>query len=130
MSTASTAPPAEDKSANGTLAKIERTIGDLLHLQVITAVGDIELDEDQGNITNESLKGTRKMFTRIGLLDGDITTAMSDDFVTNEAYAGLRTFHQDTVAQGNQIVSNNIKALKELVVLLKNELGAKLDKTP
>ncbi len=122
---------ADEKNANGTLSSIKNGIGDLLHLQVLTVVGDFELTTNQGgnfDLDFASVQAGKKMFTRIGLVDGDISTAMSDDFVTNEAYSDLRSFHQDTVAQGNEIVRNNVQALKELVSLLKNELGAE-DKT-
>lgn len=110
------------KDAKSALTTIKSTIGDVLHLQVITAVGKFDIED--GDVKDESINKMRKLFTRIGLLDGDITTAMDEEFLSNEAYAGLRDFHQDTVAQGTAIVHNNVKALKELVILLKGELEA------
>lgn len=118
--------PEEDKKdATSTLQSIKDGVGNLLHLTVLTVVGDVALTPDQSRLADSSLEGTRKIFSRIGLLDGDIQTVLSEDFVTNEAYVPLRDFHKDMVSQGNEIVRNNVQALKELVSLLKNELGAK-----
>ena len=117
-------PQDNPKDATSTLDAIKSGIGDLLQLQVLTVVGDVALTEDQGDLAPDSLVTAKKIFTRIGLLDGDIKTAMSEAFVTDPAYADVRTFHQEMVGQGNQVIEANIKALRQHVVLLKNELSA------
>ncbi len=51
--------------------------------------------------------------TTIDLLQGDIKTVMAPAFVTGN-YQGLRDFHAAREKQGSEIISANLKALKEL----------------
>ena len=115
----------QPKTASSTLDSIKAGVGDLLHLNVLTVVGDVALTDDHQKLAPASLKNKDKIFTRMGLLDGDITTAISPVFVTDEKYAAVRDFHQETVELGLSTIEQNIEALKKLVVLIKDELGDK-----
>lgn len=114
---------AAPRSAASTLQSIKDGIGDLLHLNVLTVVGDVALTDDHQQLAPDSLASVDKLFTRMGLLDGDITTAISPIFVTDETYAAVRDFHQETVELGLSTVQQNVEALGRLVRLIKDELG-------
>ena len=114
---------APQKDAASTLSTIKDSIGDLLHLNVLTVVGDFALTDDHTDLAPGSLEGVPKVFTRMGLLDGDIKTAMSEVFVTDAAYAEARRFHQETVSVGTATVARNVAALRELVSFLRAELS-------
>ena len=60
------------------------------------------------------------MYSRIGLLDGDITTIIDERFLPEGGIEELRAFHQQRVEEGGEIVERNIRALKELVSLLRS----------
>jgi hypothetical protein len=121
--TPETPAPATPGSASSTLETIKAGIGDLLHLNVLTVVGDVALTDDHQQLAPASLESVDKLFTRMGLLDGDITTAISPVFVTDEDYAAVRDYHQETVELGLSTVRQNIEALGQLVRLIKDELG-------
>lgn len=109
--------------ANKALQAIKDGIGDLTHLEVLTVVGDFELDEAMLDITPESITSSDKIFSRVGLVDGDIKTAMSPIFVTDAAYKDMWTFHESQVAKGQQIIKDNIAALRELVTFIEEKLN-------
>ena len=62
----------------------------------------------------------KSMYSRIDLLQGDITTIYDPEFITGEL-TSLREFHQDREKQGQEIIQGNIKTLRDLVKLIKDE---------
>ena len=59
----------------------------------------------------------RRMHTRIDLVDGDIKNTIHQDFVTGDLKS-LRDFHEAQVHKGQEIVKNNVAALKALLELV------------
>ncbi len=50
------------------------------------------------------------------MLEGDITTLLSEDFL-EAPYNQIRDFHAEREKRGQEIIEDNIKALKKLISL-------------
>ncbi len=60
---------------------------------------------------------TRSIKTQINLIDGDISNAFDEGFVTGDL-TKLVDFHQTQVDKGQQIIKDNLEALKSLYELI------------
>jgi hypothetical protein len=87
--------------------KIKAAIGNLVTLTINTSVG--------------ADKTKHAMTTVIDLLGGDITNTIDREFVTGDLKE-LRTFHEAQVLKGQQIIKDNIDALKSLWTLAKDAI--------
>jgi len=85
-------------------------------LEVTTVVGPTSWDEEKQRITYDD-KAVKVIRTSIDLVQGDITTAFSEDFLS-DPYAKLRDFHAEREKRAQEIIDGNIKALKELIDLI------------
>ncbi|MEJ2265034.1 MAG: hypothetical protein P8X95_16435 [Anaerolineales bacterium] len=101
----------------GILEKITKALEDLVTLEIKTMVG--EMTFNQSEAPNFPAK-PKAMYSKINLLQGDITTVYDPEFVTGE-YTNLREFHQEREKQGQEIIQGNIRALQSLVKLIKEE---------
>jgi hypothetical protein len=105
--------------------KLLAGIDNMKTLEIRTIVGDFKWDATKKKIAYSEGK-VRSILTQIDLLEGDITTAMSPDFL-EEPYDQLREFHADREKRGQEIIDGNIKALKELVGLVVTAVRSKKD---
>ncbi len=64
------------------------------------------------------VKPGHRLRTRINMIDGNIKNEIGDQFIGNGPYTELRQFHLDQVAEGNQIIQNNLKSLQKLFEVL------------
>ena len=103
------------------MVRLESAVNDMVKLKVVTAVGNISVEVNsttKDGITTstrtETHKDSRAIITDIDLIDGDVMTAIDNVFVTDEAYASIRTDHLARVSDAQAIVSRNINVLKEL----------------
>lgn len=116
------------ESGNWLATKVDQLAqqaADLTELRIVTAVGNVTLETgpDAGGSSRETIIGNAKAIeSRIGLVTGDIATLMDSAFVTGD-YQSVRSFHETQVGKGQQIVSDNIAAVRSLVGLL-NDLWA------
>lgn len=101
----------------GILEKITKALTDLVTLEIKTMVG--EMTFNQSAVPNFPAK-PKAMYSKIDLLQGDITTVYDPEFITGE-FTSLREFHQEREKQGQEIIQGNIKALQSLVKLIKEE---------
>ena len=101
--------------------KVVNGLISLTYLEVNTLVGDFKFSKPDGigfeKIDPASAKD--RMSSQINLISGDITTAMTDKFVTE--YKDLRDYHLIREAQGHEIVMKNIDVLKKILSALQNE---------
>ena len=92
-----------------TLAKrIQQSLANLVTLDIVTAVGPPKADGSGPDYGEDKI-----MSSKIDLLQGDITNVIDPAFVTGELQT-LRSFHETQVVKGEQIVRDNLKALREL----------------
>lgn len=93
---------------------IQNALDKLVVLDIRTVVGEFQYDAD-GKL--QPADGAKQLISRINLLDGDITTAFSNEFLT-EPLSTVREFHSAREKQGQEIIQGNIKALQEMVKLI------------
>lgn len=123
MSNQSDVPEAGNGDENGDenesiLEWILKSLGDMVSLEIKTLVGETTINP-KDNTPNYPTR-PKAMYTKIHLLDGDITTIYDPEFITGE-YTSLREFHQEREKQGQQIIQDNLKAIHGLIKLLKGE---------
>lgn len=90
-------------------------LSELTRLEVNTMVGNYTFNKDS-NGNNSTIKNDNtgeRMCSQINLLTGDITTAMTEKFVTE--YKELREYHMIRETQGHAIIEKNIKVLKDIL---------------
>ena len=63
--------------------------------------------------------GSEKMSSEIDLIDGDITNTIPKSFLAADMKE-IRTFHESQVEKGQQIIRDNLAALRELYDLIKH----------
>ncbi|MFM7203424.1 MAG: hypothetical protein ACKO6N_21770 [Myxococcota bacterium] len=101
---------------------------DVTSLTITTSVGDITT---QGKIQDNSEQHSQDMQlnvssaptlrTRIDLLDGDITTLISEQLLA-EKYASVIQLHKENEQRGMAIIRENIETLKALYHFVSKEL--------
>jgi len=99
---------------NSFLKEAMARLSNLTRLETNTLIGKYSFDNTGGvstTIVNESTED--RMCSQINLVTGDITTAMTEKFVTD--YRELREFHLTRENQGHEIVRKNIEILKEIL---------------
>lgn len=104
------------------LQKIEAGINDLTQLKIQTVMGLLVTD-DKNNINFAPGKEIEGMISKIDLLDGDITTQITEKFY--QKYPELVQFHQSREARGHEIIAENVKALSAIVNTLREMYNEK-----
>ncbi len=103
---------APDQTGSSFFNKVLEKSADLASLSIQTIVGDFTIDQSGAKITATPQKSD-SIVTRIDLIDGDITTAMSAKFMEGD-YKELRNFHADREKEGRDIIEQNINTLKSI----------------
>ena len=88
-------------------------LSEAVDLKITTWVADTNADLDAAQA-----KPGHRMCTRIDTINGAIDNEVGDQFIGNGRYRELRQFHNDQVAQGNQIIQSNLKSLHKLFEVL------------
>jgi hypothetical protein len=96
---------------------VQERIVDLTNLEIKTIVGEFDVDANS-NITPKQGEDFKVIDSRINLIDGDITTHISNDLVYDK-YEWLRNFHAHKEERGHEIITSNIQAIMSLVELFK-----------
>lgn len=97
------------------LDKINNKVKDLTVLEIKTLMGDLELVN--GKVEFKPNQDVQGITSHIDLVDGDITTRITEDFYTK--YPELVQWHQSREAKGNEIIENNIQTIGSIVGQLK-----------
>jgi len=97
------------------LHHIKQALEKLMVLDIRTVVGECSTDPLTGRLIPSA--EAKVLVSQINLLDGDITTAFTDEFLT-PPFDQIREFHSARERQGHDIIQGNIKALQEMVKLL------------
>jgi hypothetical protein len=99
----------------GFIETVLEKIDNLKTLEIRTVIGNFKWNPEKKKI--EYAEGRVKtILTQIDLLEGDITTAMSEEFL-EEPYAKIRDFHGDREKRGQEIIDGNLRALRQLIDL-------------
>lgn len=116
--------------AEGTLSnlknKIMNSIENLVSLEIITAVGQVNVKSDDTvdkKLNVDCGPNTKAIFTKIDMLQGDISTVYDEEFVSGD-YQALKQFHALREKEGHEIVRQNIENLKSLLKMIRDNEGA------
>lgn len=107
--------------------KIEDKVNDLTVLDIKTLMGEMVL-ETEGKRVVAKLKAGQKVqgiTSRIDLVDGDITTNITEDFY--KSYPELVQWHQAREVKGNEIIESNISTVISMISQLRKMLPEKPD---
>ncbi|WP_245574484.1 hypothetical protein [Hugenholtzia roseola] len=96
---------------------VQERIVDLTNLEIKTIVGEFDVTVDN-EIAPRQGEDFKVMNSRINLIDGDITTHISNDLVYDK-YEWLRNFHAHKEERGHEIINSNIQAIMSLIELFK-----------
>jgi hypothetical protein len=110
--------------ANPVLEQIRKALTSLVTFRVTTIVGQVSATLDDATLKTSITSGAnvQVMQSAINLINGDITTVIDPAYVSGELTA-LRTFHENQVARGHDIVVGNFTAM----VTLAREIGDALE---
>ncbi len=97
------------------ISDVKNSINNLKTLEIRTVIGKFKWNDKDKKIDYKEGE-VKQILTQIDLLEGDITTLLSDDFI-EEPYSQIRDFHAEREKRGQEIIEGNIKALKELIDL-------------
>jgi hypothetical protein len=106
------------------IAKLEQVADNIVNLRVITAVGDFEIVEQDGQRTDVRTKNSGSnaaMLTEINLAEGDIKVKV-DRYFEDPANKASRDYHEQQVANAQAIVKSNIESIEALVTLMVDTL--------
>ena len=70
---------------------------------------DVEISEAQPG---------HRLRTRINMIEGEVEHEIGEEFIGNGRYRELKQFHLEQVAQGSQLIENNLKSLQKLFEVL------------
>jgi len=94
-------------------------LSNLTRLEVNTLVGDYSFNKTgDTNTTIDPASTKERMCSQINMISGDITTAMTEKFVTE--YKELRDYHLIRENQGHDIVKKNIEVLEKILGAIKD----------
>ncbi len=112
-------PKNEADSKVSFLDKAIAGLSNLTVLEVNTLVGDYSFNKtDDINTSIDVTSAKDRMCSQINLVSGDITTAMTEKFVTD--YKELRDYHATRESQGHDIILKNIEVLGKIVNAIKD----------
>lgn len=100
------------------LDTIKENIKNLKTLEIRTVIGNFKWDEQQKRIVYKD-EEVKLIMTQIDLLEGDITTSFSEDFL-RPPYDEIRKFHAEREKEAHAIIEGNLRALKGLVDLIRS----------
>jgi hypothetical protein len=63
-------------------------------------------------------KPGHRLRTRINMIEGEVEHEVGEEFIGNGRYRELKQFHLEQVAQGSQLIENNLKSLQKLFEVL------------
>ena len=104
--------------------KILNSIENLVTLEIITAVGPVQMGPKPDSLEDDSRsypdldydQNPKVILTKIDMLQGDIKTIYDEEFITGE-YQSLKAFHAAREKEGHEIVRKNIENLNCKTVL-------------
>lgn len=114
---------------NTFIDKAINELSKLTRLEIHTLVGNYSFVQDASgeNTVIKTDSTADRMSSQINLLTGDITTAMTDKFVSD--YKELREYHTNREKEGHEIIEKNIQTLKSIVETI-IDLNGKKDVKP
>jgi len=103
---------AEPKAKKDVLSKLGEVFDGLVKVRVVTVIGTVDLDPEDGTPPKPPAKGHEGLETVVDLVGGDTRNVISTGVLTE--HAELRDFHATQVEAALKVLPANIGALIEL----------------
>lgn len=122
----------QKNEANDKVSFLDKAIAglsNLTRLEVNTLVGDYSFNKTGDTFTTINVASTKeRMCSQINMISGDITTAMTEKFITE--YKELRDYHMIRENQGHDIVKKNIEVLEKILGAIRDFTKEKTQPPP
>lgn len=109
---------APKERAQSFLAKLMQAAENLVHLQIVTLVGEVELSGDINHprvkFPDSASTPDQVIVTNINLVDSDITTVIPPKY-ENDIDGPIMKYHADQVAQANESMDKKLKLIQSLI---------------
>lgn len=105
---------------NGIIEKAGNYLNDVVHLRIITAVGEFSAARDANSgkwVVQPGAGNNSAIMTDIDLVQGDIVSLVPQSLVS-DSNSAIRDFHSTQVEKAEGIVRANIAALKGMIEVL------------
>ena len=100
------------------LAKLMQAAENLVHLQIVTVVGDVELsgdvDHPQVKFPDNASGSDQVIVTNINLVESDITTVIPQKY-ENDIDGPIMKYHADQVVQANESMDKKLQLIQSLI---------------
>lgn len=104
--------------AKSPLETLRQIFDNLVTLNVVTAVGDVDLSAQTTGDQRIVIKpGAKVIWSSFDMVEGDIKTVIDPDFA-GDAGKELRAFHEAREKQAQSIIKDNIDSLEKLLKLM------------
>ena len=104
--------------ADSLLDNLMKAAENLIHLQIVTVVGDVELsgdvDHPQVKFPENTNAPDTVIVTNINLLDSDITSVIPPKY-ENNIDGSIMKYHAEQVAQANESMDKKLKLIQSLI---------------
>ena len=111
-------PVASKDRAQSFRATLMQAAENLVHLQIVTIVGDVELSGDvnrpQIKFPDNTSRSDLVIVTNINLVDSDITTVIPPKY-ENDIDGPIMKYHAEQVAQANDSMDKKLKLIQSLI---------------
>ena len=111
-------PATSAERAQSFLATLMKAAENLVHLQIVTVVGDVELsgtvDHPHIRFPDNASQPDNVIVTNINLVDSDITTVIPAKY-ENDIDGPIMKYHADQVAQANQSMDKKLQLIQSLI---------------
>ena len=95
--------------------KIAEVIDNVTTLKITTVIGNVKLSNEGQIPAALAYDGAVKVLvSHIDLLQGDFTTVLPAEVLTDASYQALQTFHAAQVQEGRNLVKANLDMLHDL----------------
>ena len=113
-----TTPVVSPDRAQSFLATLMTAAENLVHLQIVTMVGNVQLsgnvDHPQITFPDNTSGPDNVIVTNINLVDSDITTVIPAKY-ENDIDGPIMKYHADQVAQANESMDKKLQLIQSLI---------------
>ena len=111
-------PATSAERAQSFLATLMKAAENLVHLQIVTVVGNVELsgtvDHPHIQFPDNASQPDNVIVTNINLVDSDITTVIPAKY-ENDIDGPIMKYHADQVTQANQSMDKKLQLIQSLI---------------
>lgn len=105
-------------TSSSVLDAMKKAVTEIVELEITTWVSEPSDLITLSAKDSEKPKPGNRMYSKINIIEGDITNEVGSQFIANGPYNELRQFHLDQVKESREIIQKNIESLQKLFYIL------------